>query len=165
MGYFFSDKHALQTWGVLKSRTSASSAASTASAASAASAAVADDFLIQQVEAMSRVFWGLQARSCAIWNGGIYQMVGLCGNQHQVDRVIDRCRRLAPRLRALENLLQADQGRNLRLADFGNDFFWRHGVIYRELMSLIDGGDIPTAMAYAFKVHCGVAHEKGVAAN
>jgi hypothetical protein len=156
VGRFFADKDSLQAWGVLRP---------SAADSDMQSALLADDFLVRHLEAMSRVFWGLHARSCAIWNGGVYQMVGLCGTEVQVDRAIARCKRLVPRLRALEDLLSADAGRNHRLAEFGADFIWRRGVVYREMMGLIAAGNINAAKDYAFRMHCGVAHEKGAFPN
>ena len=144
IGRFWTDFDQLCAWGALRGGQPAAPALAGTSS-SRASAVVADNFLIQLVEAISRAFWGLHAQNFAIWMGGIYHMVGLLGGEQQVQRVINRFSKLLPRLKALEVTLtgcltESATPSNDLLRDFGGEYVWRRGVVYQEMVILIAAG-------------------------
>ena len=153
VGRFFTDVQSLRAWGVLQPAALAD--------ACQTSAVLADAFLVKHVEAIARVFWGLHARSHAIWFGGVYQMVGLVGDEHQADKVVRRFSRLLPRLKALAKELTRGSPSE-RVRDFGGDFVWRLGVLYQEMVILIGTGCVAEAAAAAWGFHSSTLHEKGV---
>lgn len=128
----------------------------------------ADEFLLTTFEAFARVYWGLQTRSYIIWSGGVYNTSLFCSDdEHLRLHAIDRAQRLQPRVQALDELLNAEaelQNSCDRpgVVDFGHKFFWRHGIVYRELLMLSAYQRHDEAMWYSWSVHAGVSHEKGV---
>ena len=131
-------------------------------------AVTADDFLLTTFESFARVYWGLQTRSYIIWSGGVYNASLFCsGDEHLRLQAIDRAQRLQPRVQALDEMLISEaENQNgcdrPGVVDFGRKFFWRHGIVYRELLMLSADQRHEEAMEYSWTVHTGVSHEKGV---
>ena len=155
VGRFFTDVAKLRAWRVLHDPSAA------LADAQQTSAALADPFLVKHVEAIARAFWGLHARSHAIWLGGVYKMVGLVGSTALTDEIVKRFSRLLPRLKALEAEL-ARKSPSDRLRDFGGDYVWRLGVLYQEMVILLGTGCVAEAAAAAWGFHSSTLHEKGV---
>ena len=131
-------------------------------------AVTADEFLLTTFESFARVYWGLQTRSYIIWSGGVYNTSLFCSNdEHLRLHAINRAQLLQPRVQALDELLnsEADLQNSCDrpgVVDFGHHFFWRHGIVYRELLMLSTDQRHDEAMHYSWSVHAGVSHEKGV---
>ena len=131
-------------------------------------AVMADEFLLTTFESFARVYWGLQTRSYIIWSGGVYNTSLFCSNdEHLRLHAINRAQLLQPRVQALDELLnsEADLQNSCDrpgVVDFGHHFFWRHGIVYREVLMLSTDQRHDEAMHYSWSVHAGVSHEKGV---
>ena len=123
---------------------------------------IADEFMLSTFESFARVYWGLQTRNYIIWTGGVYHCVLFCSTEQPARLgAIDRAQRLQPRVQSLEAELEQPNASEGIIA-FGNKFFWRHGIIYRELLMLSTARRHDEAMQYSWGVHGGFSHEKGV---
>ena len=131
-------------------------------------AVMADEFLLTTFEAFARVYWGLQTRSYIIWSGGVYHTALFCSSdEHLRLHAISRAQRLQPRVQALDDMLNSETEMQNGcdrpgVVEFGHKFFWRHGIVYRELLTLSADQRHNEAMEYSWSVHSGVSHEKGV---
>ena len=163
---FFSDTDFLQSLGIITVGRTNDTAGRTA--------VTADDFLLTTFEAFARVYWGLQTRSYIIWSGGVYHTSLFCSSDEQLRlQAVDRAQRLQPRVQALDEMLcseaeiqngcdRPDGCDRPGVVDFGHKFFWRHGIVYRELLMLSAAQRHDEAMQYSWSVHAGVSHDKGV---
>ena len=99
---------------------------------------VVDDFLLCSLESISRVFWGLHARSLILWTGGVYNQVKLCSDDDRVRaQAVRRASLLWPRILILENMLVDEGCVDPEVFTFNDGFLWHHGTCYRELHGLV----------------------------
>ena len=121
-----------------------------------------DEFLLCSMESISRVFWGLHARSLILWTGGVYNQVKLCASDPRVRaQAVRRASLLWPRILILENMLVDAGGVDPEVIDFNDGFLWQHGTCYRELFGLVSENYIAQAMNYSWQIHSSPYHEKG----
>jgi len=156
----FNDKALLQAWGIL----SPGVAADPADAVDPVDVAdVVDDFLLCSFESISRVFWGLHARSLILWSGGVYNLVKLCSSAQRVRaQAVRRASLLWPRILILENMLVDEGGIDPEVIAFNDGFLWHHGTCYRELHGLVFEDYIAQAVYYSWQIHGCPYHEKGL---
>ena len=156
----FTDKALLQAWEILRPGV----AADPADAVDPVDGAdVVDDFLLCSLESISRVFWGLHARSLILWTGGVYNQVKLCARDPRVRaQAVRRASLLWPRILILENMLVAGGDVDPEVIVFNDGFLWHHGACYRELHGLLAEGYIEQAICYSWQIHSSPYHEKGL---
>ena len=141
----FVDRALLQAWGILRP-----------------DVADVDDFLLCSLESISRVFWGLHARSLILWSGGVYNQVKLCASDPRLRaQVVRRASLLWPRILILENMLVDGGVVDPEIIAFNDSFLWHHGTCYRELHGLVSENYITQATNYSRQVHSCPYHEKG----
>ena len=155
----FADKALLQAWGILRP----ADAADPVDEVDPVDAAdVVDDFLLCSMESMSRVFWGLHARSLILWSGGVYHQVKLCATDPRLRaQAVRRACLLWPRILILENML-VEGGVDSEVTAFEDGYLWHHGTCYRELYGLLSEGYIDQATNYSWQIHSCPYHEKGL---
>ena len=146
----FANKALLQAWEIL-------------CPGDAPVADVVDDFLLCSLESISRVFWGLHARSLILWTGGVYNQVKLCSDDPSVRaQAVRRASLLWPRILILENMLVDEGCVDPEVFAFNDGFLWHHGTCYRELHGLVSENYIAQARSYSWQIHSCPYHEKGL---
>ena len=153
----FADKALLQAWGILRP---AVAAVPVDAEGPVDAADVVDDFLLCSMESMSRVFWGLHARSLILWSGGIYNHVKLCASERLRAQAVQRASLLWPRILILENML-VEEGIDPEVIAFHDGFLWIHGSCYREINGLLFEDYIALAVKLSWQMHGCPYHEKG----
>ena len=144
----FGNKALLQAWKILPPGDAADPAP--------------DDFLLCSLESISRVFWGLHARSLILWTGGVYNQVKLCSDDDRVRaQAVRRASLLWPRILILENMLVAGDV-DPEVIAFNDGFLWHQGTCYRELHGLVSENHIAKAVSYSWQIHSCPYHEKGL---
>ena len=148
----FADKALLQVWGILQP---AASSVPVDAVDPIDAADVVDDFLLCSMESMSRVFWGLHARSLILWSGGVYNLVKLCASDPRLRaQAVGRACLLWPRILILENML-VEGDVDPEVVDFEAGYLWHHGTCYRELYGLVSETTLPkprTTVGRSFQV-------------
>jgi hypothetical protein len=97
-----------------------------------------DEFLLDAVEGIARVFFGLVARTWCLWSGGCYGLIKMLSERaDEVAAILDRAQRLWPRLLAFEQEMAAGAGRtNSGMQVFENGLLWPTGVAWQEMHGL-----------------------------
>ena len=150
-------------------------------------AQVIDAFLMETMEALARNFVGVHTRNLILWSGGIYHTaLMLSGNLLDEQAVFDRAHRVWVKLTRLEELLfataaaaqavvageamevksNADRPSAALCHDllaFEQDFLWKDGTVYRELMAAMSGGRRAFSREYVHRLHSSIVHEEGIA--
>ena len=122
-----------------------------------------DEFLLDAVEGIARVFFGLVARTWSLWSGGCYGLIKMLSERaDEVAAILDRAQRLWPRLLAFEQEMAAGAGRtNSGMQAFEDGLLWPTGVAWREMHGLLAEGRVEEALVYIWRVHSGKYHDKG----
>ena len=124
-----------------------------------------DQFLLEAMEGIARVFFGLVVRVCSLWEGGCYALVKMLSqSEDQVASSVSRAQCLWRRVLAFEQEMASgsnDPGMHL----FEGGLLWPCGMVYRELHGLLAEEKLEAAAAYAWRLHSSKFHEKGTQSN
>ena len=126
----------------------------------------ANIFLATKLEGMTRAAIGLQTRSMAIWQGGVYRLVRLTGSKRRETKVSREALALEAatcwrNFLAIRQACETQEEPEPALVTLCACFLWADQPVYREIHTLLAEGKSRQAKQYLWKVHSSHLHERG----